>query len=210
MKKHLFYDCEIAKCIPSQYEDNDPQFEYCEGWHDFPGMGIAVIGCYADWLDQYFTFEAHQLAEFNALVEQADEIVGFNSVSFDDNLMHANGLDICTTIDVLARVRMAAGMPPYYVPGVTRAGYSLKAIAGANLDFNKTGSGELAPQLWQLGRKDEVKNYCINDVMLLVALWKLPIIIDPTDGSELNIHEVDSEADTEILESNIFIEIPAL
>ena len=187
--KKLFYDCEIANCIPSTYEENDPNYKYCDGWHDFKGMGIAVIGVYLDWVDKYLSFEIHELAEFAAIANSVDEIIGFNSINFDDNLLQANGINIKTTFDLLCQVRIAAGMPPHFVRGVTRGGYSLGAIATANLDYTKTGSGELAPKLWQDGKRQQVIDYCLNDVKLLVDLYRLDQLVDPTDGSIFKIHQ---------------------
>jgi hypothetical protein len=185
--KKLFYDCEIIKCIPSR-DYNDPKYQYCDGWQDFENMGVSVVGAYADWLQLYFTFENDQLSKFERLVQDADEIIGFNSICFDDLLIQANGIEIKTTYDLLCEVRVAAGMPPFFVKGITRGGYSLGAIAEINLGTGKTGSGELAPMLWQDGKREEVKNYCLNDVKLLVELYKKRSCLkDPTDGSLLEL-----------------------
>jgi hypothetical protein len=181
--KKLFYDCEIIKCIPNR-DYNDPKYQYCDGWEDFENMGISVIGAYANWVDLYFAFEGHQLTEFQRLVQEADEIIGFNSISFDDNLVRTNGIEIETTYDLLCEVRIAAGMPPYFVKGITRGGYSLGALAETNLGVGKTGSGELAPQLWQDGQRKKVVDYCLNDVKLLVELYnRRNSLKDPTDHS---------------------------
>ncbi|MGL4502417.1 MAG: hypothetical protein ACRCU2_25360 [Planktothrix sp.] len=56
-----------------------------------------------------------------------------------------------TTYDLLCEIPVAAGMPPHYVKGVTRGSYSLEALAKTNLGVGKSGSGVLAPQLWQQG-----------------------------------------------------------
>lgn len=185
----LFYDCEIIKCIPSR-DYNDPKYHYCDGWEDFQNMGISVIGAYASWLDSYFTLTQYQLKKFNELVMESDEIVGFNSISFDDNLIRANGMDVETSYDLLCEVRIAAGMPPFFVKGVTRGGYSLGALAEANFGTGKTGSGELAPQLWQDGEYQKVIDYCLNDVKLLVSLYeRRKSLKDPTDGSLLECRD---------------------
>jgi hypothetical protein len=179
--KRLFYDCEIVKCIPNQWEDNLPNYEYCDGWHDFPNMGISVIGTFVEWENIYLHFVDSELDIFQKIVNDADEIIGFNSLSFNDNLCAANNIKISTTIDLLCKVRIAAGMLPYYEKGITTGGYSLGALASVNLNLEKTGTGELAPMLWQDGRKYEVIKYCLNDVKLLVELEKLDYLIDPTD-----------------------------
>ena len=38
--------------------------------------------------------------------------MGFNSLNFDDKLLAANGMNVTTDFDLLAEVRVAAGMPP--------------------------------------------------------------------------------------------------
>lgn len=151
-------------------------------------MGISVIGTYIDWLDIYQSFQKGNFTDFQNFVNQADEIIGFNSINFDDNLMKANGILIATTYDLLCEVRVAAGMPPHYIKGLTRSGYSLGALAETNLSTGKSGSGELAPMLWQEGKYQEVIDYCLNDVKLLVELYKRRSCLkDPTDCSLLEL-----------------------
>jgi hypothetical protein len=179
--KRLFYDCEIKNCIPSGWEPEQDKYKYCKGWDDFQGMGLSVVGTYVEWKNLYIYYLEHELKLFQELVDDSDEIIGFNSISFDDNLCRANGINITTTKDLLCQVRVAAGMPPHYERGITRGGYSLSSLANVNLTFDKTGSGELAPKLWQDGKKSEVISYCLNDVKLLVELEKLDYLIDPTD-----------------------------
>ena len=107
-KKLLIYDCEIAKCIPTQYEPVEPALEYCEGWKDFEGMGISVIGCWTSWDDTTQIFNYLTLDKFQSLIDQSDEIVGFNSIGFDDQLMKAYGVNITTTYDLLQEIWVAA------------------------------------------------------------------------------------------------------
>ena len=184
--KILFYDCEIARCIPDKYEENLEGYEYCSGWSDFANMRVACVGVF--WNNQYLSFFEDTLPAFQEIVNQAETIVGFNSVSFDDELMEANGIKIKTTYDLLCEVRVASGQPPFYTPGLTRGGYNLDAIAAANLGKKKTGSGALAPILWQQGKKDEVVAYCLNDVELAVNLYfRRHNLIDPTNGSILKL-----------------------
>lgn len=185
MLKTLFFDCEIAKCIPDKYCPNNPRYEYCQGWTDFKGMGVAIVCAYASW-SGYHSFVKEDLPEFQKLVNEADKIVGFNSISFDDNLLTANGIEIATTYDLLCETRVASGQPPHYTPGETRGGYALEQLARANLGRGKTGKGELAPRRWQEGRYKEVVEYCFNDLGLLRELYeRKSALTDPTNGSVL-------------------------
>jgi hypothetical protein len=163
-------------------------------------MGISVIGTWRNFdlvtlLGQVFAiplsfgkYQAFinqvQFYKFQLLSAHCDQLIGFNSIGFDDKLCHANGLVINTDFDLLCEVRIASGQPPFYTEGITRSGYSLEALALANLGQGKTGSGELAPKLWQMGHQDKVIKYCLNDVKLLKQLYFRFLrhgLIDPTN-----------------------------
>jgi DEAD/DEAH box helicase domain-containing protein len=177
--KILIYDCEIVNCIP--VGELDPNLTYCKGWTDFKGMGISLIGAW--WNGKIWIFTEAYFPEFQAIVKQADLIVGFNSIGFDDKLCAAHGIEVTTSLDLLCEVRVAAGMPPEFVAGVTRPGYSLDAICKANFGKAKTGRGDLAPIWWQQGQRQKVVDYLKQDVQLTYELyqaWEKGEILDPT------------------------------
>lgn len=171
--KWIFYDIEISTCIPEPGKDLDPSITYCKGWDDHAAMQIACIATYSSWDRAYRIFEKVDLPQFQRLVNRSDRVIGFNSISFDDKVCTASGLKIRTSYDLLSQVWVAAGLPPTYTKGVTKSGYSLEKLAQANLGMGKSGSGSLAPMLWQRGQKEEVKAYCLRDVFLSVALLNL-------------------------------------
>lgn len=83
-------------------------------------------------------------------------------------------------------------MPEKYTYGVTRAGYKLENLAQTNLGRGKSGSGELAPELWQKGKQWEVARYLTDDVLITKTLFqRRSRLIDPTDGSFLYLREPD-------------------
>ena len=185
-KKTVIYDCEIARCIPKG--ERSPDLEYCQGWGDFKGMGISVICAYSSWDERYHIYLEDNLADFQILINQVDEVVGFNSFAFDDKLCAAHGLQVKTTYDLLCHIRVAAGMPSHYVKGKTRAGYSLEQLAKANLGYGKSGKGDLAPELWQRGNRGAVIDYCLGDVSILRTLYEQRArLIDPTNGNILTL-----------------------
>ena len=179
-KDMLFYDCEIVNCI-----NPIEGYTSCDGWHDYKGMGISVIGTYC--LEGgYHAYLFEDIFSFQALVDCHSEIIGFNSRNFDDLLLQANGVAINTTYDLLEEIRFASGQPRKYTYGKTRGGYSLDCLARENLLFGKSGNGMLAPVLWQQGKKQEVIDYCLKDVEIMVLLFeKKSALIDPTNGSIL-------------------------
>ncbi|MGL4501212.1 MAG: hypothetical protein ACRCU2_19225 [Planktothrix sp.] len=79
-------------------------------------------------------------------------------------------------------------MPPHYVKGVTRGGYSLEGLAKTNLGVGKSGSGVLAPQLWQQGQYGKVIDYCLGDVAMNRKLYqRRSQLVDPTNGQQLSL-----------------------
>jgi hypothetical protein len=178
MKRILFYGCEII---------NNPNVH---GWQNYKALGICAIGCYANWLPkdrrlQAFTCDKG-FEDFQGLVNQADEVVGFNSIGFDDPLCQAHGIHIETTYDLMVEVRRAAGEP---LSGRCTPGYNLARLAKANLGRDKTGHGSKVPDLWAAGKRQEVIDYCLNDVMLLRDLYQRRTrIIDPVRYGGVLLH----------------------
>lgn len=198
--KILIYDCEIINCIPSKYEERDRNLRYCKGWSDFNGMGISVIGTWRNFntFNPFGKYEAFVNNEeccyfgyakegnnFESLAYTADFIIGFNSISFDDKLCDANDVIVKTDFDLLVEVRKATGQGDGHYQKI---GYSLKDLARANLKYNKSLSGELAPVMWQKGQRKEVIDYCLRDVKILKDLYFKFInnqLIDPVYGNTI-------------------------
>lgn len=185
---YLIYDCEILKCIPNRDGTRFEVYEYCDGWDDHANMGISVIGC--QWSGESRPFACFSVSEFKTVRKQRPGyLVGFNSRRFDDSLMRANGLYVETDYDLLEEVRIAAYGSPEWEDQPQGFSYALGAIGEAN-GFPKTGSGALAPQLWQQGKHQEVIDYCLNDARITKALLELGLkgnLIDPNTGQKLQL-----------------------
>lgn len=188
--KTLIYDCEIIKCIPGRDGSKKSGFEYCAGWNDHANMGISLIGAWLSWDNSIRLYPKSAFYKFQEAAREAEMIVGFNSISFDDKLCQANDIEIQTDYDLLSEVWAAAGMPRQYTPGKTRAGYKLENLAQANLGRGKSGSGELAPELWQRGKQWEVARYLTDDVLITKEIFlRRAELIDPVDLSPLCLRE---------------------
>lgn len=203
----LIYDCEIIKCIPPKPRyaqmdwgrgelpvDLDPDLQYCNGWDDHANMGISVAGWTFLGGDAVIA-DFSNLAEvefFRSEIAKASQVIGFNSRNFDDRLMAANGITITTTYDLLEEVRIAAGFEAHFQSVPKGFSYSLDAIARAN-GTQKTGNGALASKLWQQGKKQEVIDYCLNDVRITERLLNLGLagqLIDPNTGELLQLRQL--------------------
>lgn len=197
----LIYDAEIARCIPDPLAERQPDLEYCDGWQDFKGMGISVVCAYVVETRKVRVFLEDNLGEFAELA-RTELLIGFNNSGFDDHLLRAAGIEFLQSYDLLTEIRRVADGSPYYVRGVTRAGRKLAQVCRANLrqENQKSGDGELAPVLWQRGRRGQVIDYCVSDVLLLAKLIaKLPRLVDPATGMELRLQhpgELMSQAST--------------
>lgn len=195
--KILVYDCEIIKAVPIDYKNVEPiaGIEYCEGWKDFDNMGISVIGAYLSWEKEFIAFTDESkvkktskvlpLSYFQDALNEADILVGFNHISFDNNLIRANGFEIPTDIrhyDILVEMWSAVGLgPDFMFPH--HAGFSLDQTCKVNGIGEKTGTGANAAVLWQRGHYQEVIDYCLHDVNLTLNLLRN---IQENDGWIMN------------------------
>lgn len=182
----LIYDCKIIKAVPVDYRNVEPieGIEYCEGWKDFDNMGISVIGAYLSWEKEFIAFtdepnvkrtsKVLPLSYFQDALNEADIIVGFNHISFDNNLIKANGFEIpneAKQYDILVEMWAAVGLGHEFV-FPHHAGFSLDQTCKVNGIGEKTGTGANAAVLWQRGHYQEVIDYCLHDVRLTLDLLR--------------------------------------
>ncbi len=188
---YLILDCEVEKCIPKKGESLLPQYQYCEGWRDFKGMGISVTGAYDG--DRYRVFETDNKDELQRAIDKAEMVIGFNSLAFDGNLLkEAWGIAIPEDkhLDLLVEIWKAAGLSEtFQYP--SHAGYGLDAICEINFGVKKTGHGAQAPMDWQDGKRGTVIDYCLNDIAMTRKLFNHIVInssiINPKTGEEMKI-----------------------
>jgi hypothetical protein len=172
----IVYDIEVVK---SPVRGNDPKYQYADGWEDYKGMGIATLVIYDYEEDKTHTImeeafsDSKALTEVQSIFDRADVIVGFNILKFDNNLLRAHGIkvDDAKCYDILKQIWYANGLTGTFHPK-THGGYGLDTVSKANGGTGKseTVSGAQAPFLWQDGKRTEVVEYCIQDVMVTKGL----------------------------------------
>lgn len=176
----IIYDIEIKKAIADKKHPQQPNIEYCEGWHDHKNMGISCICAYDYEQDRYRTFFEDNMNEFTILAAQADFIVGFNNIGFDNKVIYANGFfDIqqsensglnidfdAKSYDILQEIWIADGLAPeFHYP--SHIGYGLDNVVKTNFPkLGKTGHGAIAPIDFQRGNYGTLVDYCLADVWL--------------------------------------------
>jgi hypothetical protein len=178
----MIYDCEIENAILGKGEIPVPGIRYCAGFHDKANMGVSVICAYV-WDQGYRVFLKDNMASFKALAEDPNTLcIGYNNRSFDNPLVdQALGIKIAPerSWDLYREVRVSRGTSS------APHGPSLDTLARANFLPGKSGSGAMAPILWQQGKIGEVIDYCLGDVRLTVALVELVMagkLRDPDSG----------------------------
>jgi DEAD/DEAH box helicase domain-containing protein len=190
----LIYDIEILKAVPDRQGQREPDIEYCGGWQDHKGMGIAVLGCYDYVRDCYRVFCQDNLSEFTALIGKHDVLIGFNNLCFDNRILTAQDIPVndSACYDLFIEIQRGLGLD-FNDPGQRRSGYNLQSVAYANFRLNKSGAGANAPALWQRGKIGSVIDYCLFDVYLTKRLIDRVIrsgaLVDPLDATSIPIRK---------------------
>jgi len=171
----IIFDCEIKHGVITDNNQEQLGYAYCNGWQDFSGMGVSVIGAYEVDTQATRVFCADNAADWLALTARAQHIVSFNGNRFDIPLLEAHdlGFDPDKSIDLAALIWAAAGVLDDAHP----KDLSLDAICKVNGIPGKTGSGADAPQNWQDGKIGRVIDYCLGDVRATAKLYEL-IVLD--------------------------------
>jgi hypothetical protein len=170
----IVYDCEIVRAIPDKKKDRLRGIQYCKGWRDFAGMGVACVVAYDYDTDGFRVFCEDNLDAFQRMIHLVDVVVGYHNWNFDDPLMEAHGVKIPDkkSYDLYKEIYKAHGFKLAKRVG----GMKLDDVARANFpDRGKTGDGAMAPIHWQRGLIGRVIDYCMGDVLLTRDLLDLVI-----------------------------------
>lgn len=130
-------------------------------------LKISVACAYDSKTDSYLSFEEKEMLKLEELLKQADLIVGFNIRDFDFEVLAPYLLTPVKNfpvLDLLVEFEKARGH---------RIG--LQSLAQATLQRSKSGSGWDALKLFQEGRLEELKKYCLDDVRLTKEIYEYGI-----------------------------------
>lgn len=192
MIEFTIFDAEIKNAIPT----DEPLIEgikYCEGWRDFENMGISVLCAKTLPYNRTYVFMDDNKEQFAELIKQSKVTVGFNSKSFDNNLIKAEwGIDINleSHIDIYKEILLAK----FGDENKRVKGYKLDNMMEANIGYGKTGTGDHAPILYQTGRVGENINYCINDINGTTEVFECILrdeyLYDPNDQQKIDFNNL--------------------
>lgn len=126
-------------------------------------LGVSVVGTY-DYLTQaYESYEEKDLLRLDKRLREADLLIGFNIRRFDLPVLAPylfTSIENLPVLDLLDAVEKVRGH---------RA--SLDSIAKPTLKLHKSGTGEDALTLFQEGKMEELKKYCLDDVRLTKEVY---------------------------------------
>lgn len=126
-------------------------------------LRVSVAGMYSYAEDKYYAFEEKNLHKLGEYLLGADQVIGFNILQFDYQVLspYLNfPLAGIPTLDILTEIEKLLGHR-----------ISLAAVATATLRTGKTGSGLDAIRLWKTGQYEELKHYCLSDVKLTKDIY---------------------------------------
>ncbi len=130
---------------------------------DNKDLGISMLGLYSYADKKQYSFEEKELNKAFPLLEGASVVIGFNIISFDLPVLQAYYPGKVTnfkTFDIIDYVKDAIGKR-----------LSLNDLVSATLGKKKSGHGLLAIEYYRAGKIDELRSYCMDDVMLTKELF---------------------------------------
>ncbi len=138
--------------------ETQKSFEDVGGFGKNHLLKISVVGVYSYTKDKYFTFTEDQIYKLGEMLYEADQIIGFNIVNFDFQVLQPYlnfNLSDIPALDILKEVEKLIGHR-----------VKLDNLAQTTLGVGKSGDGLQALKLWKLGQMEELKKYCLDDVRI--------------------------------------------
>jgi DEAD/DEAH box helicase domain-containing protein len=119
-------------------------------------LDLAVVCIHDSLTDKFTSYEKETLNELWPIIEECDMLIGYNSNHFDIPLLnkyYPGDLTKIKSLDILEEIRKSFGRR-----------VKLDDVVKATLGQSKSADGLQAVVWWRQGRKQEVIDYCIQDV----------------------------------------------
>ncbi len=130
---------------------------------DNKDLGVSMLGLYNYSDQKQYSFEEKDLPKAFPLLEGASIVIGFNIISFDLPVLqpyYPGKVGDFKTFDIIDYVKDSIGRR-----------LSLNDLVWATLGKKKSGHGLLAIEYYRAGKIDELRSYCMDDVMLTKELF---------------------------------------
>ena len=177
--------------------------EMSSGGIDLSKQELTVCCIHDSETDQFSSFYKEDLPKLWPILERTDILIGYNSDHFDIpilNKYYSGDLTKIKSIDLLKEIKEVLGRR-----------LRLDSVAEATLGRGKTADGLQAMRWWKEGKKELVRDYCIEDVRVTNDIYEYAkknkklkykdydgvreIVLDPTKWED----SVDSPALTHTL-----------
>lgn len=126
-------------------------------------LKISVLAAF-DYSDQSsHVFTENEITQFFPLLESASYVIGYNSRSFDMQVLqpyYPGDVSAISQFDILDYIKEKIGK---------RIG--LNDVAAATLGEKKSGHGLMAIDYYREGEWEKLKKYCLDDVMVTKKLF---------------------------------------
>jgi len=130
---------------------------------DHRKLGISVLSVYDYASSRGTTFTEKELNGLFPILENASYVVGFNINSFDMKVLepyYPGRIEHITTFDILDDVKKIIGKR-----------LALNDLISTTLGKKKSGHGLMAIDYYNEGKWEELKRYCMDDVMATKELF---------------------------------------
>lgn len=138
-------------------------YSMVRGHIDVNEQELTVVGIHDSLTNEYSSYAKEELPKLWPILERADLLIGFNSDAFDIPLLnryYPGNLTHLRSLDLLSEVQKVLGRR-----------IRLQSLAEATLGRGKSGDGLKAGEWWKEGKKDKVREYCIEDVRITRELY---------------------------------------
>jgi hypothetical protein len=136
-------------------------------------LGISFVVAYSLWDNRNHVFMPSALNKLDDLIKQSDEVVGFMSFRFDDNLLSAHGVKSASTYDFALEARKEALYP-------FKGGYgdSLSAYGELNFVNPRPSFSSGFGYLQQLARRGNRHHAFLNEFVIDASTADLLVLVD--------------------------------
>lgn len=153
MKNHIVLDIETQNL-----------FSDVGGKENLNKLLLSVAGVYSYETNEFLTFTESEMPALENLLAKTNLIIGFNTNHFDLPILQKYlSLDLSkiSSLDIMDDV-------------VRLVGHRLKLedLVSNTLGSRKSANGLMAVQYFREGRMDELKKYCLDDVILTRDLYE--------------------------------------
>ena len=158
----LWYNCIMLNKIVLDLE-TQKSFEEVGGFGKNHLLKVSVVGIYSYLQNKYLTFEEDELYRLGEILSGADQIIGFNTINFDYQVLQPYlnfKLSDIPSLDILQEVEKIIGHR-----------VKLDNLAQMTLGVGKSGDGLQALKFYKQGQMEELKKYCLDDVRITKELY---------------------------------------